>query len=81
MYTLIGISEDGTESLLEFATLDEAMTRMRHLIEADEIDDDGPMFIRYAIEFDPPPHEPTAAQRLGLVEELDPWESPDAEGW
>ena len=55
MYTVIGTRPDGNESLLEYRTLDEAMQKLRDLIEADEMDDpasggDGPMFIRYAIE-------------------------------
>ncbi len=65
MYTLIGINHDRTESLLEFPTLDEALQKLKELVEADEIDiDDGPMFVRYALEYDPAPHEKTARERL-----------------
>jgi alkanesulfonate monooxygenase SsuD/methylene tetrahydromethanopterin reductase-like flavin-dependent oxidoreductase (luciferase family) len=40
---------------LPYDTLDEAMRKLRDLVEADEIDTDGPMFAGYAIRMDPLP--------------------------
>jgi hypothetical protein len=40
---------------LSYATLDEAMQKLRDLVEADEIDDNGPMFTEYGIRIDPLP--------------------------
>ena len=47
----------GEEAWLEFATLDEALSKVKDWIEADDIDEDedAPMFVRYAIARDPPP--------------------------
>jgi hypothetical protein len=56
MYIVIGTRPDGRQARLEYDTLDEAMQKVRDLIEADELDApvNGPMFVRYAIELDPP---------------------------
>jgi len=40
---------------LPYPTLDAAMAKLRDLVEADEIDTDGPMFVGYAIRMDPLP--------------------------
>lgn len=55
-YIVLGIRPDGSEpARLRYATLDEAMQKIRDLVEADEIDDDGAMFCEYGIVMDPAP--------------------------
>lgn len=56
MYIVIGTRPDGREEHLRYETLDEAMQKVRDLVEADELDapENGTMFVRYAIELDPP---------------------------
>jgi len=56
MYIVLGFKDDGSEPAeLSYATLDEAMQKLRDLVEADEIDSDGPMFTEYGIRIDPLP--------------------------
>ncbi len=56
----------GEEARLEFATLDEAMGKLRDWIEADEIDDDpdAPMFSHYTILVNPPAGDQPASAPL-----------------
>jgi len=56
MYIVLGFKDDGSEPAeLSYATLDEAMQKLRDLVEADEIDSDGPMFTEYGIRIEPLP--------------------------
>ena len=55
------------EARLDFATLDEALTKIKDWIEADEIDEDedAPMFSRYSILVNPPPRRTFEDQPAG----------------
>ena len=58
MYAAIGTYRlKAGEARLDYATLDEALQKVRDWIEADEIDqdEDAPMFSRYSILVNPPP--------------------------
>lgn len=63
MYQVFGIDHRGNESdRLEYESLDEAMQKVRDLIEADEIDNNGPMFRSYGMAIHPMPQGPSTEE-------------------
>ena len=59
MYLVYGIDHEGEVSQpLEYASLDDALGKLRDLVGADEIDDNGPMFREYGLAIDPMPQGP-----------------------
>jgi len=59
MYLVYGIDHDGNESKrLEYESLDDALNKLRDLVGADEIDDDGPMYREYGLAIHPMPQGP-----------------------
>ena len=73
MYAAVGTYRlKPAEARLDFATLDEALQKLRDWIEADEIDtdEDAPMFKRYSIVVNPPPEaKDTPPQGMRLVKD------------
>lgn len=58
MYIVTGTyTRNGTNAVLKYETLDEALQKLRDLVEADEIDDQGPMFREYGLRLEPLPLE------------------------
>lgn len=63
MYHVFGIDHRGNESdRLEYESLDAALQKVRDLIEADEIDDNGPMFRSYGMAIHPMPQGPSTEE-------------------
>jgi len=63
MYQVFGIDHRGRESeRLEYESLDEALQKVRDLIEADEIDNNGPMFRSYGMAIHPMPQGPSTEE-------------------
>jgi hypothetical protein len=54
-YIAVGVYPGSrADARLPFPTLEAALQKLRDWVEADEIDDDGPMFCSYGIDIDPP---------------------------
>lgn len=77
MYTVIGVYPNGREAILEYQTLDEALQKIRDLVEADEMEassgnEQEVMFMRYALEVPaimPPPVAPPGPGRAEIPRE------------
>ena len=73
-YVAMGVYPDNRpDARVEFPTLGAALAKLRDWVEADEIDDNGPMFCRYMLVVDPPIPSPDhdEVQQDGLPS----WES------
>lgn len=81
MYQVFGIDHRGNESdRLEYESLDAALQKVRDLIEADEIDDNGPMFRSYGMAIHPMPQGPSTEEIEDEMPQMPSFVPPPDEG-